>query len=151
MDTGSVYDISVMHDGPNVRYRLPSDYLFLDRSLYLFIRQGRFKRLSCIPLVRNGSHHSLVLNKDYYANDQPLSLCPCTCDHAHIHYHWFLRHVCRASPRSPHTRYVFWLKESPTYQYGDLRKYHNVFNWTFTYRLDSDIPQPWDQLARCAK
>ncbi|XP_050688362.1 alpha-(1,3)-fucosyltransferase C-like [Eriocheir sinensis] len=63
---------------------------------------------------------------------------------------WHYRSIDRSLPeyRSPHTRYIFWMMESPSYLYGDLRDYHNVFNWTFTYRLDSDIPQPYDRVFR---
>lgn len=66
---------------------------------------------------------------------------------------WHLRSHDRSLPkkRSPHTRYVFWFLESPSYMFGNLRNYHNVFNWTFTYRMDSDIPQPYNRVFRRRK
>ncbi|XP_042889422.1 alpha-(1,3)-fucosyltransferase C-like isoform X2 [Penaeus japonicus] len=44
--------------------------------------------------------------------------------------------------RSPHTRYVFRMQESPVFLYSSLHPYNGLFNWTFTYRLDSDFPSP---------
>lgn len=41
--------------------------------------------------------------------------------------------------RSPHTRYIFMLAEPPGHV-KRLRNHRNVFNWTLTYRWDSDIP-----------
>lgn len=63
---------------------------------------------------------------------------------------WHFRANDRSLPdyRSPHTRYVLWLMESPSYLYGDLKDYDNVFNWTFTYRLDSDFLLRYNQVFR---
>ncbi|KAK8732032.1 hypothetical protein OTU49_007147 [Cherax quadricarinatus] len=66
---------------------------------------------------------------------------------------WHFRSNDRSLPntRSPHTRYVFWMMESASYLYGNLQIYKNVFNWTFTYRLDSDFPNPYGQVFRRQK
>ncbi|XP_063883307.1 alpha-(1,3)-fucosyltransferase C-like isoform X2 [Scylla paramamosain] len=63
---------------------------------------------------------------------------------------WHFRSSDRSLPeyRSPHTRYVLWLMESPAYLFGDLQEYNNVFNWTFTYRLDSDFLLRYNQVFR---
>ncbi|XP_068213043.1 alpha-(1,3)-fucosyltransferase C-like [Palaemon carinicauda] len=52
------------------------------------------------------------------------------------------------SKRSPHTRYIFWLLESPMHVGVDLNRYNNSFNWTFNYRLDSDFYFPFDRVFR---
>ncbi|XP_066953139.1 alpha-(1,3)-fucosyltransferase C-like [Macrobrachium rosenbergii] len=52
------------------------------------------------------------------------------------------------SKRSPHTRYVFWSWESAHYMFDDLQELKNVFNWTFTYRQDSDFPNPFSVVYR---
>ncbi|XP_068213478.1 alpha-(1,3)-fucosyltransferase C-like [Palaemon carinicauda] len=52
------------------------------------------------------------------------------------------------SKRSPHTRYVFWNLESALNMFSDLRTFKNIFNWTFTYRLDSDFPNPYHTVYR---
>jgi len=47
--------------------------------------------------------------------------------------------------RKSDQRYVFFLMESPLndgLNYTNKR-FHNFFNWTMTYRLDSDIPRPY--------
>ncbi|XP_076058653.1 alpha-(1,3)-fucosyltransferase C-like [Oratosquilla oratoria] len=41
--------------------------------------------------------------------------------------------------RSPHQRWVFYETESASYIYQDPAIYNFLFNWTFTYRHDSDI------------
>ncbi|XP_047471251.1 alpha-(1,3)-fucosyltransferase C-like [Penaeus chinensis] len=63
---------------------------------------------------------------------------------------WHFRSNDKSLPaeRSPHTRYIFWMMESASYLFGDLNRYNNVFNWTFTYRLDSDIPNPYGRVYR---
>ena len=50
--------------------------------------------------------------------------------------------------RSPHQRYVFWTWESPMWRiYGDDPSLMgNFFNWTMTYRWDSDMVQSENQL-----
>lgn len=46
--------------------------------------------------------------------------------------------------RSPEQKYIFVAREPPT-MYPMLPKYDGFFNYTFTYKLDSDIP--WRSLA----
>ncbi|XP_045108576.1 alpha-(1,3)-fucosyltransferase C-like isoform X2 [Portunus trituberculatus] len=41
--------------------------------------------------------------------------------------------------RSPHQRWVFFEMESASYVYQNINVYNGLFNWTMTYRLDSDI------------
>ncbi|KAF2368339.1 Lipid droplet-associated hydrolase [Trinorchestia longiramus] len=43
----------------------------------------------------------------------------------------------------PHTRYVFFMAESPEHVYLDLELYRNVFNYTMTFRTDSEIYNPY--------
>eukprot|EP00095_Tigriopus_kingsejongensis_P005710 snap_masked-scaffold459_size165548-processed-gene-0.8 protein:Tk05710 transcript:snap_masked-scaffold459_size165548-processed-gene-0.8-mRNA-1 annotation:"hypothetical protein DAPPUDRAFT_41601" len=45
--------------------------------------------------------------------------------------------------RSPQQRYVHWLAESPQYRYMDENLLNNYFNWTMTYRRDSDFYLPY--------
>ena len=42
--------------------------------------------------------------------------------------------------RPAHQRYVFFLMEHPHHQWNDLSQFGSFFNWTMTYRRDSDIP-----------
>ncbi|XP_077554139.1 alpha-(1,3)-fucosyltransferase C-like isoform X3 [Haemaphysalis longicornis] len=42
--------------------------------------------------------------------------------------------------RSPKQIWVYWSMEPPTYPYANSLKYlHSTFNWSMTYRLDSDV------------
>ncbi|XP_066953059.1 uncharacterized protein [Macrobrachium rosenbergii] len=63
---------------------------------------------------------------------------------------WHVRSRDQSFPprRSPHTRYIYWLLESPMHVYANLKNLANVFNWTFTYRLDSDVPYPYNRVYR---
>ncbi|XP_053645983.2 alpha-(1,3)-fucosyltransferase C [Cherax quadricarinatus] len=63
---------------------------------------------------------------------------------------WHFRAKDKSLPklRSPHTRYVFWMMESASHLYGNIEPYNNVFNWTMTYRLDSDFPNPYSYVYR---
>ncbi|KAF2365079.1 Fucosyltransferase N-terminal [Trinorchestia longiramus] len=45
--------------------------------------------------------------------------------------------------RARHTRYVFFLEESPFNSNLDLMQYNQVFNYTMTYRRDSDVYLPY--------
>ncbi|XP_055330242.1 alpha-(1,3)-fucosyltransferase C-like isoform X2 [Paramacrobiotus metropolitanus] len=45
--------------------------------------------------------------------------------------------------RSADQKWVFCLKESPVYSYFDEQLLDGVFDWTMTYRLDSDILFPY--------
>jgi len=47
--------------------------------------------------------------------------------------------------RSPHQRYIFWTQEPPSY-HTFLNLWNDAagfFNWTMTYRWDSDIVSPY--------
>lgn len=52
--------------------------------------------------------------------------------------------------RRDHQRYIFATLESPLYYYGNHTQYvfDNFFNWTMTYRLDSDIPRRYGYVER---
>eukprot|EP00095_Tigriopus_kingsejongensis_P002490 maker-scaffold64_size435223-snap-gene-2.27 protein:Tk02490 transcript:maker-scaffold64_size435223-snap-gene-2.27-mRNA-1 annotation:"predicted protein" len=45
--------------------------------------------------------------------------------------------------RQPNQRYVMMLVESPLHDRFDYRHLGDVFNWTMTYRMNSDIPRPY--------
>jgi len=53
-----------------------------------------------------------------------------------------------ARTRNPKTRYIFLLLESPLNTYDDLRSYRNLFNYTMTYRADSDVQIPYGAYKR---
>ncbi|XP_068213477.1 alpha-(1,3)-fucosyltransferase C-like [Palaemon carinicauda] len=63
---------------------------------------------------------------------------------------WHARSDDKSLPpqRSPHTRYVLWILESPAHMYFNLKRIKNVFNWTFNYRRDSDFYHPFDIVYR---
>lgn len=45
--------------------------------------------------------------------------------------------------RSTNQRYVFWSRESPAWRYTNTHSMAEFFNWTMTYRWDSDIVYPF--------
>ena len=45
--------------------------------------------------------------------------------------------------RSVRQRYVFWSIESPAHRFVNTDLMEDFFNWTLTYRLDSDFPRPY--------
>lgn len=47
------------------------------------------------------------------------------------------------SSRKPHQRYVFWSLESPEHNMRDIYPLNNQFNWTMTYKINSDVVQPY--------
>ncbi|XP_064462078.1 alpha-(1,3)-fucosyltransferase C-like isoform X2 [Ornithodoros turicata] len=51
--------------------------------------------------------------------------------------------------RSPAQKWVFWCMEAPPNSGGvDLDSMKSVFNWTMTYRADSDVPVAYGSLER---
>ena len=51
--------------------------------------------------------------------------------------------------RLPHQRWVFYCLESPPYSdFPGLVHTRNMFNWTMTYRADSDIPSPYGYVTK---
>lgn len=50
------------------------------------------------------------------------------------------------SRRSWRQRWIFWSLESPQYNMRDIFPLNGLFNWTMTYRLSSDIVQPYGWL-----
>ncbi|TRY74595.1 hypothetical protein TCAL_00599 [Tigriopus californicus] len=45
--------------------------------------------------------------------------------------------------RKSSQRYVMMMQESPMHDYANYHKLQDFFNWTMTYRMDSDIPIPY--------
>uniref|UniRef100_A0A0P6J2W8 Fucosyltransferase n=1 Tax=Daphnia magna TaxID=35525 RepID=A0A0P6J2W8_9CRUS len=45
--------------------------------------------------------------------------------------------------RSTHQRYIFWSRDSPGWRYVNTNSMAEFFNWTMTYRWDSDIIYPY--------
>ena len=72
----------------------------------------------------------------------------------------------KPSTRRPEQRYVHWSFESPVHRYStvqystvqspvhrfydktDLKDLDNFFNWSMTYRLDSDFPVPYGDIQQ---
>ncbi|KAK8781517.1 hypothetical protein V5799_017140 [Amblyomma americanum] len=51
--------------------------------------------------------------------------------------------------RAPHQRWVYWNLESPAHSRPQqMKKLKKVFNWTYTYRRDSDVWHPYSFVAR---
>lgn len=51
--------------------------------------------------------------------------------------------------RLPHQRWIFYCLESPPYSdFPGLLYTTNMFNWTMTYRADSDIPSPYGYVTK---
>jgi hypothetical protein len=48
--------------------------------------------------------------------------------------------------RRTEQRYVFWVMESAMYPYMDISKLNGYFNWTMTYRRDSDFWRPYGRV-----
>ena len=49
--------------------------------------------------------------------------------------------------RRSNQRYVMYFMESPLHYDYDLDKHNDFFNWTMTYRLDSDVPMPYGRVV----
>ncbi|XP_065307674.1 alpha-(1,3)-fucosyltransferase C-like isoform X2 [Dermacentor albipictus] len=46
--------------------------------------------------------------------------------------------------RAEHQRWVYWNKEAPPNSHTEkMESLRGVFNWTYTYRRDSDVPHPY--------
>ena len=55
------------------------------------------------------------------------------------------------SSRRPQQRYVQWMFESPANSNYDLTpatELEGFFNWSMTYRLDSDFPKPYGKFVK---
>ena len=50
--------------------------------------------------------------------------------------------------RSPKQYYVFWVIESAHYPFMDIRHLNNYFNWTMTYRKNSDFSLPYGTICQ---
>ena len=49
--------------------------------------------------------------------------------------------------RRSNQRYVMYFSESPVNYDLDYDRFSNFFNWTMTYRLDTDIPNPYGRIV----
>ena len=50
--------------------------------------------------------------------------------------------------RDPSQRYVHYIMESAQYLYMDISSMNNFFNWTMTYRRDSDFFRPYGRIVQ---
>ena len=45
-------------------------------------------------------------------------------------------------------RYIYYATESASYPFMSIVPFNGKFNWTMTYRLDSDIPRPYGYIVQ---
>ncbi|GAB6023421.1 hypothetical protein CHUAL_008205 [Chamberlinius hualienensis] len=117
------------------------------------------RRLSLVP----NETATILLWTSYYGHDDfrfgfgreafvnrqcQVSDCALTNDRSQllnaqaVVFHIFdMAHDDLPQQRLPSQRYVFYNFESPAYIFTDVRAYKNFFNWTVTYRTDSDVVQ----------
>nr|CAD7198918.1 unnamed protein product [Timema douglasi] len=62
---------------------------------------------------------------------------------ATLFYLWKFLSLSWAYPRKPNQNYVMFLLEPPGTYLSNLKDLPNFFNWTMTYRHDSDIYRPY--------
>ena len=62
---------------------------------------------------------------------------------------WF--DMPKQSERRPNQYYIMWAYESPSYPGMDIHQLDNYFNWTMTYRRDSDFPFPYGRVVQTKK
>eukprot|EP00934_Nitzschia_sp_Nitz4_P001515 Nitzschia sp. Nitz4//scaffold13_size275219//33021//34454//NITZ4_000842-RA/size275219-snap-gene-0.33-mRNA-1//-1//CDS//3329535918//1515//frame0 len=58
-----------------------------------------------------------------------------------------LRHSIEAW-RKPHHRFIFMIMEAPYYEIMHFDQLNGFFNWTMTYKWDSDLPRPYGWFER---
>ena len=50
--------------------------------------------------------------------------------------------------RSPKQYYIQWVVESAQYLYMDIHNLDNIFNWTMTYKKNSDFYLPYGRVVK---
>ena len=53
--------------------------------------------------------------------------------------------------RKASQRYIHYIMESAQYLYMDISTMNNFFNWTMTYRRDSDFFRPYGRIVQVSK
>ena len=90
----------------------------------------------------------------------PISNCYLTSDQSEIKncdaviYHAHEINEFPQFERSSDQRWIFFMLESPQYSTNTVymhEPWKSAFNWTMTYRLDSDIPIPYGLIKRVSK
>ena len=76
----------------------------------------------------------------------PTLLCQFDAVLIHQQAHLFERSL--PPKRHPRQRYVFWSLESAQYYPADNALEEGVFNWTMTYRRDSDFQLPYGRIIQ---
>ncbi|XP_032223447.1 alpha-(1,3)-fucosyltransferase C-like [Nematostella vectensis] len=100
------------------------------------------------PMFDNTTFNSFLWEKGC-----PMYNCDFTCDKKYLNVSdAVLFHGRDMTPlaelrslmnrKSPHQRWVFYLRENPINTFLNLPQYNGIFNWTMTYRTDSDIYVP---------
>ena len=51
-------------------------------------------------------------------------------------------------PFKANQRYIHYIMESAQYLYTDISTMNNFFNWTMTYRRDSDFYRPYGRIVK---
>ncbi|KAA0202854.1 hypothetical protein HAZT_HAZT008540 [Hyalella azteca] len=90
----------------------------------------------------------------------PVNRCYVTTDRTEVPYQevdalvWIPLSPDKSFPpppyRSPHTRYVYFLWEPPCVEREDIERINGVFNYTMTFRRDSDIYNPYGTFGALA-
>jgi len=115
-----------------------------------------WNRSYTLPTFKNNSNFGVGVGRDRYK----LAGCPVwQCETSEnrtdvLEYDAIIFNSCGANgtaipeKRSPHQRYIFYSYESPLtvpeWKFSDLNSFPpGFFNWTMTYRWDSDVVHPY--------
>lgn len=107
--------------------------------------------LAFCKVAYGNKNYGVGIGKDALRNAGcPVWQCETSIDRSHVQTYdavlFHLRSWTRADlprKRSPHQRYIFWSIESAAWRFVDTNKMADFFNWTMTYRWDSDIVTPY--------
>lgn len=142
-------------------------------GVYTFLNtQPKIQQPSVLPPPRNNTDHKTILywNKffrdaDYFGRgERPFSSCAfnkcfITSDRNYDYVQEFDAIIFHAAEykveangkpdvRKPHQRYIFYDLETPVNRQIDKHASANFYNWTMTYRVDSDLFAPYAKIIQ---
>ena len=133
-----------------------NDKLCVDVSRYNSTSPEKLKTILMWNLAYGTKDYGLGFGRDpFYKYKCPDTRCYSTSNRSYLSniedYDAILFHQRSfdfndlPAKRKPHQRYIHWIIESAQYLYMDIHKLDGIFNWTMTYRRDSDFYKPYGQ------
>merc|ERR1712223_1771360 len=137
----------------------PDSNLMVNKTIYINVPKSKLKNILFLNDAYGVRTYDVGFgNEHFYSNMCPDTRCYTTANRSYLpsvgDFDAIVIHqrgidwndMPKKSKRTPKQYYIHWVAESAQYLYMDIHQLDSYFNWTMTYKRNSDFPLPYGRL-----